>query len=210
MKFVFLVLALFIQVSFAKAKGESRVLMVLNDAFQPSEYFEPRKAFEAEGFVIKTASRFGTKAYPGKKNTNVEPVIVDYSYEQIDLENFDAIVFVGGGGSWSEFFPNKTLHDLLVTAVNQKKMIVGLICAGTGLLATAKNFDGKSPQFAGRKITGYGEVEGLLVHVGKLDYSAGDLTRPHVVVDGNLVTGRDPMSAELFGKTMTNKILGKE
>lgn len=208
MKFLFLVLTLMSQVSFAKA--ENRVLIVLNDAFQPSEYLEPRKSFEAEGFVIKTASRFGTEAHPGRKNTDIKPVGVDYSYEQINVENFDAIVFVGGGGSWSDFFPNKTLHDVLTKAMNQKKMIVGLICAGTGLLATSKNFDGKSPQFAGKKVTGYGEVEALLTFVGKLDYSAGDLTRPYVVVDGNLVTGRDPMSAELFGKIMTKKILGKE
>jgi putative intracellular protease/amidase len=208
MKFLFLSLLILAQASYAKA--ENRVLIVLNDAFQPTEYFEPRKAFEAEGFLIKTASRFGTEAHAGRKNTDVRPVTVDYSYEQIEVEKFDAIVFVGGGGAWSDFFPDKALHSVLVKAMNRKGMTVGLICAGTGLLAMAKNLDGKTPQFSGRKVTGYGDVEALLTQVGKLDFSSGDLTKPHVVIDGNLVTGRDPMSAELFGKTMTNKILGKD
>lgn len=208
MKYLFLTLMLFTQDSFAKT--EKSVLIVLNDAFQPSEYFEPRMVFEAEGFEIKTASRFGAEAHPGRKNTDISPVAVDYSYEQINIENFDAIVFVGGGGAWSDFFPNKTLHDVLTKAMNRKKMIVGLICAGTGLLATAKNLDGKTPQFAGRKATGYGEVAGLLTLIGKIEYYAGDLTKPFVVVDGNLITGRDPLSAELFGKTVAKKILVKE
>ena len=208
MKFLFLSLLILAQASYAKA--ENRVLIVLNDAFQPTEYFEPRKAFEAEGFLIKTASRFGTDAHAGRKNTEVRPVKVDSSYEQINVEHFDACVCVGGGGAWSDFFPDKVLHNVLVKAMNRKEMTVGLICAGTGLLAMAKNLDGKTPQFSGRKVTGYGDVEALLTQVGKLDFSQGDLAKPHVVIDGNLVTGRDPMSAELFGKTMTNKVLGKE
>ena len=76
MKFLFLSLLILAQASYAKA--ENRVLIVLNDAFQPTEYFEPRKAFEAEGFLIKTATRFGTEAHAGRKNTDVRPVTVDY------------------------------------------------------------------------------------------------------------------------------------
>lgn len=208
MKFFFLTLILLAQVSFAKA--EKRVLIILNDAFQPLEYFEPRKAFQTEGFTIKTASRYGAWAYPSRKNREIKPIATDYSYEQIDVDQFAAIVFVGGGGAWSDFFPNKKLHDVLIKAVNRKEMVVGLICAGTGLLATSKNLDGKTPQFVGRKVTGYSEVAGLLTLVGQLKYDSGDPTKPYVVVDGNLVTARDPMSAELFGKTVTKKILGNE
>ena len=36
--------------------------------------------------------------------------------------------------------------------------------------------------------------------MGKVDYSAGEEDKPYVVVDGNLVTGRDPFSSELFAQ----------
>jgi putative intracellular protease/amidase len=91
-------------------------------------------------------------------------------------------------------------------AVENENKVVGLICAGTGLLATAKNLDGKTPQFKGRKVTGYREVEGLLTSLGQVRYGQGDPTKPHVVVDGNLITGRDPESSKLFGETIVDKI----
>ncbi len=188
------------------AKAQTRVLMIVNDGFQPSEYLEPRKLFEQEGYLINTASRYGGETRPGRKYTDVKPVYADYSFEQIKVSDYDVITFAGGGGAWSDYFPDKTLHQILISALARPQMIVGLICAATGLLATTKNLNGKTPQFAGRKITGYAEVEGLLVQVGKLNYSSGDLSKPYVVTDGNLVTGRDPMSSKLFGETIIKKL----
>ena len=42
--------------------------------------------------------------------------------------------------------------------------------------------------------------------MGKVNYSAWVNGKPHVVVDGNLITGRDPMSAELFARTVLNSL----
>lgn len=165
--------------------------MILNDDFQVDEYFTPRKLFEKEGFDIKTASRYGGMVKPGKKHvSDYKPVVTDLSFEQVKIEEFDAITFTGGGGAWTDYFPNKTLHQILINATKNKKMIVGLICAGTGLLATANNLDGLSPQFKGKHITGYGEVAGLLKTLGQVQYDTGDLAKPYVVEDGNLITGR--------------------
>ena len=201
MKYLVFSLLVLTQLTLAKAQ-QTKVLMIINEGFQPAEYLEPRALFEKEGYLIKTASRYGGKTAPGRKYTDVAPVNTDYSFEQIKIEDFDVVTFTGGGGAWSDYFPNKTLHKVLVTALASPRLVVGLICAGTGLLATANNLDGRTPQFAGRKITGYGEVEGLLTQVGKLNYSSGDLSKPYVVVDKNLVTGRDPMSSKLFGENL--------
>jgi len=98
------------------------------------------------------------------------------------------------------------LHKVLLNSVSDKKKIVGLICAATGLLGMASNLDGATPQFAGRKVTGYAEVRGILQVIGKLNYSEGDLNQGHVVVDENLVTGRDPKSSLLFGETIVKMV----
>jgi len=94
----------------------------------------------------------------------------------------------------------------LINSVKSKKMVVGLICAGTGILATANNFDGSTPQFKGRHVTGYGEVSGLLKHQGQVNYESGDLIKPHVVEDENLIIGRDPMPSQLFADTIIKRL----
>ena len=53
-----------------------------------------------------------------------------------------------------------------------------------------------------RHITGYFEVEGLLSRVGLVKYDPGTAGKPYVVTDGKLITGRDPISAKLFGETI--------
>ncbi len=181
------------------AKGEVRVLMVVNEGFRPEEFYAPKKIFEKEGYRIKVATRFGKSVRPGQKYPDIASAEADLSFPEIKARDYDVITFSGGGGAWSDFFPDKNLHQLLIGAVNDKKTIVGLICVASGLLAMSANFDGETPQFSGRKVTGYPEVKGILKGLGKLDYSEGDPLKPYVVVDGNLVTGRDPMASELFG-----------
>lgn len=135
----------------------------MNEGYQVDEYEVPRKAFEKEGFRIETASRYGGKVQLGKKYQNDHaPVMTDLSFDQVRVADYDAITFAGGAGAWTDYFPNLTLHRVLLQAVEDKSKIVGLICAGTGVLATANNLDGKTPQFKGRHVTGYAEVSGLL------------------------------------------------
>jgi protease I len=189
------------------AAQSKKILMIINEGFQVDEYFTPKKIFEKAGFKVKTASRYGGKVQPTRKYIKqYGQVPTDMSFEEVKVSDYDAITFTGGSGAWTDYFPNKTLHDILIQSVNRKEMIVGLICAGTGLLATAHNLDGSTPQFKGRHVTGYGEVSGLLKTLGQVQYDSGDLTKPYVVEDGNLITGRDPMSAEAFGQAVTNKL----
>lgn len=82
-----------------------------------------------------------------------------------------------------------------------------MICSSTGLLAVANNFDGQSRSLVeGRDVTGYFRVEGLLRNLGRANYNAGNPSIPHVVTDGNLITGRDPKSSRLFGETVARAI----
>jgi len=192
------------ELAFASPK---KILMIINEGFQVDEYFTPRALFAKEGYEIETASKYGGKVNPGKRYIpDYKPVQTDLSFEQIKIEDYDAITFSGGAGAWTDYFPNKMLHQVLLKAVKNKKMVVGLICAGTGVLATANNLDGSTPQFKGRLVTGYGEVSGLLKLQGQVHYESGDLNKPYVVEDENLVTGRDPMSSQLFGETIVKKL----
>lgn len=191
----------------AFANEHKKVLMVINEGFQIDEYEVPRKLFEKEKYEIKTASRHAGTVNPGRSYMNGKnSVTTDLSFDKIKVDEFDAITFAGGAGAWTDYFPNKSLHKVLAEAINKKGMIVGLICAGTGLLATAHNLDGKTPQFKGRHVTGYAEVSGLLQTLGQVQYDSGDMAKPYVVEDGDLITGRDPSSSKLFGETIIKRL----
>lgn len=192
------------------AHAAPKVLIVINEGFQIDEYYKPRAVYEKAGFEIKTASRWGGQVNPGRKYKETGPVKADLSFDEIRVTDYDAITFTGGGGAWADYFPAKSLHKVLAEALAQPKVTVALICAGAGLLATANNLDGKTPIARGRHVTGYGEVEGLMRTQGQLNYDAGDLSKPFVVQDGNLITGRDPSSAQIFGEAVAKKLMEKK
>jgi putative intracellular protease/amidase len=74
-------------------------------------------------------------------------------------------------------------------------------------LGVANNFDGQKKSLVeGRHVTGYYRVEGLIRNLGKANYDPGIKDKPYVVTDKNLITGRDPISANLFGETVRDAL----
>lgn len=190
----------------AAPQKPKRVLMMISEGFFAPEYYEPRKIFEKAGFQITVAGKYSGLIAPDRRNTEYSPVRVDTTFDRADISQFDALVFAGGNGAWEDFFPNEDVHRLLADAMN-KKLLVGLLCSSTGLLGMANNLDGQSKPIAeGRYVTGYQRVEGLLRVLGKVNYDAGEKGKPHVVVDGDLITGRDPISSKLYGETIAKKL----
>ncbi len=187
-------------------KRPLRVLMIINEGFMAPEYYLPRQLFDQAGFSVTVAGKTTGPMAPDKRNTESGPVNVDISFDQVKLSDYDAITFAGGNGAWTDYFPSDAVHKLLIEALNQN-MITGMICASTGLLGIAGNYNGTGTPIAkGRRVTGYYRVESLLRELGEVQYEAGDLKLPHVVIDGNLITGRDPMSSQAFGEAVVKAL----
>lgn len=188
--------------------GTPRILFMVNEGFNAEEYYRPLNIFKGHGFSVKTAARDLSEVYPDIRQRKTFPSVrPDLDFTHIRPEDFDAIVFAGGNGAWEDFFPNETVHKILKTFMQQGK-ITALICASTGLLGVANNLDGEGKVLAaGKNVTGYFRVKGLLKVMGKVNYLPGDEGKPFVVVDGNLITGRDPISSELFGNTIVEELL---
>ena len=77
-------------------KESKKILMIIAFRdFRDEEYFLPKEIFEKEGFIVKTAStKKGTAL--GADGGEVE---VDFSLDEVDVSQFDAILFVGGPGA---------------------------------------------------------------------------------------------------------------
>ena len=200
MKYLFILLSL---VSLSTYASEKKVLMFVSNGFYAPEYYTPRAILESNGHKVTVAAKYAGLTAPDRRNVDFAPVRADLTFDQVRVEDYDAFIFAGGNGAWEDFFPNETVHKILTSALNSNK-VVALLCSSTGLLGVANNLSGSgSPIAEGRKVTGYKRVKGLLTVFGKVDYSSGVKGKPHVVVDGNLITGRDPISSELFGETVS-------
>lgn len=76
-----------------------------------------------------TASKSKDEARPDKRNRTDHPASkelkTDLVFEEVKIEEFDAITFVAGNGAWHDFFPNQKVHDLVKSAMKANK-VVGL------------------------------------------------------------------------------------
>lgn len=190
----------------AAAGSPKRVIMFISEGFWASEYYEPRAIYDKAGFKVTVAGRYADPVRPDRRNwEKFKPVTPDITFDKVNIADYDAVTFAGGNGAWEDFFPNDDIHKILSASLAAGKL-TALLCSSTGLLGVANNYDGQGrPVAEGRRVTGYYRVEGL-IRMGKVKFDPGQKDKPFVVVDGNLVTGRDPMSATLFGETVAKEL----
>ncbi|MBU1153352.1 DJ-1/PfpI family protein [bacterium] len=111
---------------------------------------------------------------------------------QTKAANYDAIVFVGGGGS-SEYWNNPAAHKIAKEMAVMGK-VVGAICIAPVILANAGILNGK-------KATVFpSEIERLKAK-GAIYTCAG------VEIDGRIITANGPQSAALFGEAIVAALL---
>lgn len=127
--------------------------------------------------------------------------------EDVVPGDFDAVLIPGGHGPMQDLAVNEDLGRLLETALPDASKVVAAVCHGQAGLLSAGSAE--SWLFGGRRLTAFSDEEetmtGLAANAAWLlesrlraagaDYSKGPAWSPHVVVDGNLVTGQNPASA---------------
>jgi protease I len=156
--------------------------------FRDEEYYKPKKVLEKEGIEVITASlkvgelegRFGYKA------------ISTYTIQDIGLNDFDAIAYIGGNGS-SIFFDDLNALRLAKSFCKCEKPIASICIAGV-ILANAGILKGK-------KATVFSDGKEFLTKGGAI------YTGIPLEIDGNIITANGPEVAEDFGRAIV-KVLG--
>ena len=120
--------------------------------------------------------------------TSVTP---DILYSEIEPADYDAVVFVGGGGA-REYFDDSIAHNIAVKTLKAKK-ILGAICIAPSILANAGLLQNKKAvAFSSEKVN--------LQNKGAL------IQNVDVARDGNIITATGPQSAEKFGEAIVKAI----
>lgn len=167
---------------------KKKILMVISkNNFRDEEYVEPRRALEDSGVIVNVAS-FALGEAVGMFGESVD---VDFLIDNINVGDFDGIVFVGGGGIVPHI-NDETLKKLAIDFYKNGK-IVSAICAGPAILANAGILNNK-------KATIYGDMSDILIDNGA-SYSGSS-----VEVDGNVITADGPLSALKFGEAIVENL----
>jgi putative intracellular protease/amidase len=128
--------------------------------------------------------------------------------EDVDPSAYDAVFIPGGHGPMEDLSVNPAIGLVLRTLLDDETKVVASICHGPSSFFPATDANGDW-LFAGRHITAFLNVEeegtGLASRAKWLletrlrengaNFDAGPIWEPHIVVEGNLVTGQNPASA---------------
>jgi len=158
-------------------------MVIARKDLRDEEYQKPRQILEEKNIRVSTASS-STSPSTGVKGLTVTP---DLLLDQVDANNFQAVVFVGGGGS-REYFHNVKAHALAREMFEASKTVAA-ICIAPVILANSGILKGK------RATVFPSETKSLIA--GQAQYTGTEVEK-----DGNIITANGPDAAENFGRVL--------
>jgi len=171
-------------------KSRRAVLIIASENFRDEEFFEPHLVLNSVGVETVTAS---TRIGPikGMLGGIAEARIL---VNDIVVDDFDAIVFIGGVGA-REYFDNGVAFDIAREAADKGK-ILAAICIAPSVLANAGVLNGV-------RVTSFPSERPRLQRAGAI-YTGAAVER-----DGPIITGIGPEAARLFGEAVADAILSR-
>jgi len=167
--------------------GKSILMIIAPNNFRDEELLRPKEIFKNSNAQVTIASKCVTTAR-GMLGATVD---VDKDISEINVGDYDAIIFVGGTGA-SQYFDDPTAQSIANEAYNQGKL-VGAICIAPSILANAGILEGK-------RATAFSSEADNLRNKGA-EYTGDSVTQ-----DGKIITGRGPEAAVEFGRTIAENL----
>jgi protease I len=159
----------------------SRIAFVVGPGFEDSELRAPLDALRAAGHQIDVLGVKAGEVVHGKRRT--EEVAIEAAAADMDPESYDALV-IPGGRSPGHLRTDPAVVKFVRGCVRANK-IVAAICHGPQLLVEAG-------AVADKTLTSWPSVRAELVDAG------ATWVDREVVVDGSLITSRDPRDLPAF------------
>jgi protease I len=164
---------------------KKRVAILVENLFEDSEFQIPYTALQrADAEVVVLGSRMNDE-YSGKQGkVTIKP---DATATEVRSEDFEAIV-IPGGVAPDRIRANPNAVRLVMNAMAQEKMVAA-VCHGPQVLIEAD-------QLRGRRATGFSSIRKDIQNAGATYEDEA------VVVDGNLITSRQPSDLAAFATTI--------
>lgn len=164
------------------------LLVIAPERFRDEELFETQAELLKAGHQTVIAST-RTGLCLGSRGGQA---LAEMTLEQVHSADYDAIVFVGGGGSKLLF--NHETAWRIAQEMAQSGKVLAAICLAPVILANAGVLAGRQATVAGTEAQ-------------TIESKGARYTGPGVTVDGKLVTANGPKSSGLFGQRIS-ELLG--
>jgi len=171
----------------SSADSKKVLMIVASNGFRDEEFKVPLDMLTSKGYeVVVASSSLGTAK--GMLGMSVE---VDISVTAARPSDYEAIIFVGGVGAQA-FWDDVNAQEL-AKSMNRDDKLVAAICIAPVTLANAGILEGKNAT-----------VWKSESH--RLESKGVNYTGKSVEVDGNIITGDGPSSAEEFAQEVIKKL----
>jgi protease I len=169
------------------------VAIIATDFFEEAELVKPRDALRDAGAEVKIYST-GTDPIQAVEGdtTPTQKVDVDGTLDDLDVGSVDAIVVPGGTVNADRIRVEERAQDIVRQAMADE-LPLAVICHGPWLLVSAG-------VAKGRRLTSFASLADDVRNAG------GTWVDDEVVVDGNLITSRDPDDLPAFIKALEDAL----
>jgi protease I len=165
-----------------------RIAFLATDMVEQVELTEPWKAVEAEGATPELVSLEEGEIQGFNHYDKADKFEVDRTVEDASADEYDALVLPGGVGNPDTLRTDENAVRFVREFVDAGKP-VAVICHGPWTLIEAEVVDG-------RTLTSFPSVKTDIRNAG------GNWVDQEVVVDGGIVSSRDPDDLPAFCKTL--------
>ena len=172
-----------------------RIAVIATDHFEEAELVTPRDDLTKAGAEVRvySSSTDPIQAVEGD-TTPTQKIDVDGSFGDLDVSTVDAVVVPGGTVNADHIRTDEDAQEIVREAYDTDK-VVAVICHGPWLLVNAGLAEG-------RRLTSYPSLALDLKNAG------ATWVDEEVVVDGKLITSRNPDDLPAFVDAITEMLLG--
>ena len=163
------------------------LIVIAHEDFRDEEFKEPYDLFMKSGIEVVVAST-DTAPAKGMLGMTVKP---DITLEQVNTDDFDGLVVVGGSGC-EQLWDNEMLHNI-VRRFNTDNKMIAAICLAPVILGRAGVLEGKV-------VTAYPTARD---EVGKC---CAQCTDADIEVSGNVITCSGPKAAADFATAILSVV----
>ena len=172
-----------------------KIAIIATDHFEEAELLTPRDELAKAGAEVKVYSSSTDRIQAVEGDTSpTQKVDVDGTFGDLDVSTVDAVV-VPGGTINSDTIRLDEDAQSIVKQANEADKVLAVICHGPWLLVNAGLVEG-------RRLTSYESVALDLKNAG------ANWVDEEVVVDGNLITSRNPGDLPAFVEAISEALAG--
>ncbi len=170
-----------------------KIAIIATDHFEEAELVTPRDELTSAGAEVKVYSVKGEPIQAVKGDTEpTQKVEVEGTLGDLDVSAVDALVVPGGTVNADHLRTDEDAQSIVREALDSDKT-VAVICHGPWLLVSAGAAKGK-------RLTSYPSLSIDLQNAG------AEWVDEEVVVDGNLITSRNPGDLPAFVEAIQNSL----